>query len=103
VYNTCIDEIRRSARAILVPVPDLPDPASQSDPADKVFRTERLSDALAELGDQDKAIVLLIDADGLSYQEAGEVLGIPPGTVASRLHRTRAALRQSLNDVRGAR
>jgi RNA polymerase sigma-70 factor (ECF subfamily) len=103
VYNTCIDEIRRSARANLVPIPDIPDPVSESDPAEVVFRAEDLSTALRELGDQDRALVLLVDADGLSYREAAEVLDLPLGTVASRLHRTRAALRHSLDDRRGVR
>lgn len=101
VYNTCVDEIRRSARANLVPIPDLPDPESISDPAEIAFRSEELSSALSELGDQERALVLLVDADGLSYQEAARILDLPIGTVASRLHRTRAALRHSLHDLRG--
>jgi RNA polymerase sigma-70 factor (ECF subfamily) len=103
VYNTCIDEMRRSARANLVPIPDIPDPVPGSDPAEVVLRAEDLSTALRELGDQDRALVLLVDADGLSYREAAEVLDLPLGTVASRLHRTRAALRHSLDDQRGVR
>ncbi len=101
VYNTCIDEIRRSSRVNLIPVPDFADPDSDSDPAEIVFRTEEVSAALDELGDQERALVLLVDADGFSYQEAAQVLDLPIGTVASRLHRARATLRRSLHDFRG--
>jgi RNA polymerase sigma-70 factor (ECF subfamily) len=55
-----------------------------------------LSDALAALPDRFRAVVTLVDVDGLSYAEAAEVLGIPEGTVMSRLHRARARMRQRL-------
>lgn len=51
---------------------------------------------LRNLSDSHRAIVTLIDIDGLSYQEAADVLGIPCGTVMSRLHRARTRLRTRL-------
>jgi RNA polymerase sigma-70 factor (ECF subfamily) len=44
------------------------------------------------------AAVLLVDVDGFAYKEAAEVLGIPVGTVMSRLYRGRHALRRRLVD-----
>lgn len=44
------------------------------------------------------AAVLLVDVDGFAYKEAAEVLGIPVGTVMSRLYRGRHALRRRLFD-----
>lgn len=44
------------------------------------------------------AAVLLVDVDGFAYKEAAEVLGIPVGTVMSRLYRGRQALRRRLVD-----
>jgi RNA polymerase sigma-70 factor (ECF subfamily) len=41
-------------------------------------------------------VLLLIAWEGLSYEEVSHALGIPLGTVRSRLHRTRLTLRQSL-------
>lgn len=42
-----------------------------------------------------RAVLSLIGVQGLSYQEAATTLGVPVGTVMSRLHRARAALRES--------
>jgi len=40
--------------------------------------------------------VLLVDAQGFDYRDAAQVLGVPEGTVASRLNRARASLRTAL-------
>lgn len=53
-------------------------------------------DALASLSPNHRAVVALVDLDGLSYQEAADLLGIPIGTVMSRLHRARAKVRTQL-------
>ena len=55
-----------------------------------------VSEALAALPARFRQAVMLVDADGLSYAEAAEVLGVPVGTVMSRLHRARARMRQRL-------
>jgi RNA polymerase sigma-70 factor, ECF subfamily len=56
-----------------------------------------LVDALHSLSAVHREVVLLVDADGLTYAEAAGVLDIPVGTVMSRLHRARRALRQRLD------
>jgi RNA polymerase sigma-70 factor, ECF subfamily len=53
-------------------------------------------DALAALSANHRAVITLVDLDGLSYQEAAEVLGVPVGTVMSRLHRARRKVRAEL-------
>lgn len=55
-----------------------------------------LASALRALPHNHRAVVVLVDIDGLTYQEAADVLGIPPGTVTSRLHRARRRLRKRL-------
>lgn len=52
-----------------------------------------LERALGDLPADQRAAVLLVGLEGLSYQEAADVLGIPIGTVMSRLHRGRERLR----------
>ena len=55
-----------------------------------------LARALAALPVDQRAVVLLIDAEGLDYDAAAGVLGVAPGTIASRLSRARASLRAAL-------
>lgn len=52
--------------------------------------------ALAALPTTFRQVVLLVDVDGLTYAEAAEVLGVPEGTVMSRLHRARKRIRDRL-------
>ncbi len=53
-------------------------------------------EGLDALSDRLRRVVELVDVDGLSYAEAAEVLGVPIGTVMSRLHRARLRLRERL-------
>jgi RNA polymerase sigma-70 factor (ECF subfamily) len=43
-----------------------------------------------------REVVVLVDIGDFSYQDAADILGIPIGTVMSRLHRGRRALKQAL-------
>jgi len=54
--------------------------------------------ALQELPEEFRLAVYFADVEGFSYKEVAEILGIPPGTVMSRLHRGRKLLRESLAD-----
>jgi RNA polymerase sigma-70 factor (ECF subfamily) len=57
-----------------------------------------VKDALAELPEKFRSVVLL-DVEGFSYKEIAEMLGIPIGTVMSRLHRGRKFLQKRLFDL----
>ncbi len=52
--------------------------------------------AFALLGADQKEALLLVGAEGFSYMEAGEITGVPVGTVKSRVNRARAALTKLL-------
>lgn len=52
--------------------------------------------AFGALPDRFRRVIELVDLDGLSYQEAAVTLGLPTGTVMSRLHRGRSRIRASL-------
>lgn len=56
-------------------------------------------DALGELAQPFREVVVLVDLGDLSYQEAADVLEIPIGTVMSRLHRGRRVLKRALADA----
>jgi RNA polymerase sigma-70 factor (ECF subfamily) len=58
-----------------------------------------LEDALRSLSHAHYAVVLLVDLAGLSYAAAAGRLGIPVGTVMSRLHRGRRRMRARLHDI----
>jgi RNA polymerase sigma-70 factor, ECF subfamily len=53
-------------------------------------------EALASLSANHRAVIALVDLDGLTYQEAADLLGVPAGTVMSRLHRARKKVRHEL-------
>ncbi len=57
--------------------------------------------ALAHLPPEQKEIILLVGLEGLTYQEASKVVGIPIGTVMSRLSRARKRLRELTGEETG--
>jgi RNA polymerase sigma-70 factor (ECF subfamily) len=57
------------------------------------LRLQALDQAFQKLSDDHRAVLHLVVVEGLAYQEAAEVLGLPIGTLISRLSRARAALR----------
>ena len=65
--------------------------------ADAEGRKRELAGALAELGDAERDILLLHAWAELTDREIAEALSLPLGTVKSRLHRTRALLRNRLS------
>jgi RNA polymerase sigma factor (sigma-70 family) len=77
--------------------PDIPGHAERV-AADVTARAMRalLAEALAMLPAGDRDVLLLIAWEQLTYQEVSAALGIPVGTVQSRLHRARAKVRQVL-------
>lgn len=79
-----------------------PDPAAADEDTDVAKTAERselrehLSAALAELDHEFRAVVVLKDIENMDYATISQVLDLPLGTVKSRLHRGRMALRERL-------
>ena len=97
-YNACIDELRRRKRAP-VSSEDPVDPTSgRPGPERVVSAAETVRSALADLPVDQRVTVVLVDGEGFDHREAAEILGVAPGTVASRLHRARATLRRILGE-----
>jgi RNA polymerase sigma-70 factor (ECF subfamily) len=114
VMNLCIDAKRRQppgrtvewdeAQALEAPVGtglDAVDPARQqaSGPAGDLERAELreiIRRAIEDLPDDARQTLLLREVDGLSYSEIAKSLGIPKGTVMSRLHHARRQVRTLL-------
>jgi RNA polymerase sigma-70 factor (ECF subfamily) len=99
--NLFLDEARRRARLRFDPVGVLGDARldqagpGATDPVDALLDAD-VEDALAALSPELRSAVVLCDIEGLSYEEIASVLGVPTGTVRSRLHRGRAQLRRAL-------
>jgi RNA polymerase sigma-70 factor, ECF subfamily len=96
-YTTCCEHLRQRRRS---PVPyadaDPPEPSSARDPADEATLHADLAAALRTLNPEARAAVLLVDRDGYDYRTVAGVLGIPQGTLASRLSAAHAVLRRAL-------
>jgi RNA polymerase sigma-70 factor, ECF subfamily len=71
------------------------------DPAEDDELRRRLAQALELLSPPQRAVVVLHDVEGFTHAEIGELLEMPEGTARAHLHHARAALRQTLSDLRG--
>jgi RNA polymerase sigma factor (sigma-70 family) len=69
---------------------------SAEDEALSKFSQSEVHAALAALPMGFRVAIYLVDAEGYSYRDAAEVIGVPIGTVMSRLHRARKRVRQQL-------
>lgn len=100
VYRTCLDRLRARARRQTLAL-DLATEqrSSQPDPADDAIAHLTLAAALARLDPDARAALVLVDAIGFDYSTAAQVLDVPRGTIASRLHGARAFIREVVNGV----
>lgn len=99
--NAFLDDVRRRRRRPVDLVPAVVERAADAggDAAAALDRAKLPADveaALRALPADFRAAVVLCDVVGMDYAEIGEALGIPPGTVRSRIHRGRALLRERL-------
>ena len=94
----CVNQFRRSARRgkhIAI------DEANEDDFGQDAVQEQKLMyqdvlDKLARLPDDQRAVLLLVAVEDLSYADAARVLDIPIGTVMSRLSRAREKLQQEI-------
>jgi RNA polymerase sigma-70 factor, ECF subfamily len=99
--NAFLDDVRRQQRRPTEPLPEDPERVLAGAPsADEALDNARLPDdvqkALRDLPDDYRAAVVLCDVVGFSYEEIAESLGVPIGTVRSRIHRGRSMLKERL-------
>lgn len=109
--NACYDELRRLRRHPVSPLEPVsadeteenedaewmidPD-ASPSEQFDQREQMRTVKDCLGELPDSYRGVVLMIDVEEQDYQTAADILGIPLGTIKSRLMRARLRMRDCL-------
>jgi RNA polymerase sigma factor (sigma-70 family) len=105
--NLFLDMARRRSRLRMEGLPEDTDRLAGDGPSPEQVYSQThldpdLQEALDELAPEFRAAVVLCDVEGLSYEEIGATLGVKLGTVRSRIHRGRQALRASLQRRRSA-
>jgi RNA polymerase sigma-70 factor (ECF subfamily) len=104
VVNVSLDALRRRSRApepLTALVDDdqkweievVDDSADPSAAVESRERRRHVFSALQQLSSEHRAVLVLFDLNGFSYEEIADIVGIPLGTVKSRLNRARLALR----------
>jgi RNA polymerase sigma-70 factor (ECF subfamily) len=105
--NAAMDAQRYRKRRPAQPYPELEDDAwqppagAEADPERSAIAAERsraLAQALAEITDDQRTAIVLYDVEGYDYHEIAELTGVSLGTVKSRIHRGRLAMRGLLDD-----
>jgi RNA polymerase sigma-70 factor, ECF subfamily len=105
--NAAMDTQRARKRRPVQPYPEFEDEAWQppagadADPVAIAMTSERtrvLNAALAGITDDQRVAIVLYDVEGYDYAEIAEMTGVSLGTVKSRIHRGRLALRALLED-----
>ena len=97
MHNIHLNQARQ--RAAMPPAVSLEASGPLAEPARQIDQVAlgELAAALERLPEDQRQVVLLVTLEGFSYQETAKVLGVPIGTVMSRLARGRERLRQTLS------
>ena len=101
VTNVFLDEVRRRRRRPTDALPDDPERVLPTSPAADEVSTQLSTEiqlALAALPEDFRVPVVLCDVADQSYEQIAATLGVPVGTVRSRLHRGRRMLRSMLSE-----
>jgi RNA polymerase sigma-70 factor, ECF subfamily len=113
VTNSCYDELRRRKRQPTTPLDPINSDGEEMDsprwmidniptPEETSETTElekAIQDCLNDLPEDFRAMIILIDIQGLDYQETSQALNSPLGTIKSRLARSRKKMRDCLQGV----
>ena len=105
VTNVFLDEVRRRRRRPADALPEDPERVLPATPgADEASEelSEEIQHALAEIPEDFRVPVVLCDVADQSYEQIATTLGVPVGTVRSRIHRGRRMLRAALTSAGAA-
>lgn len=97
--NAWLDELRSRTRRAHVFLPEEAGEHVGEAPMERHADAMSVAAAMAALPAEQREVVALVLVEGLSYRETSDVLGVPMGTVTSRLARARAALQERLGDA----
>ena len=97
LVRACYREARRGRRRWAIEMEIRPVEGSEPDPALDLADRDQLERGFRRLDPDQRAVLVLHYYLGLSLDEVGYALGVPPGTVRSRLHRATQAMRAALD------
>lgn len=101
LHNLYIDELRRSrSRGRAEEISDMADDLALSMPAEDGTTGIDFARAMASLSAEHRQVLILVGIENKNYRDVAEELGIPIGTVMSRLARGRERLRSALEGER---
>ncbi len=100
VHSLDADGLADEAGSQAQRVPDTRTPAPDRRAEQREMQT-KVADALQRIDEHHRVIMVLRDIEGLDYHEIADVLEIPVGTVKSRVHRARSAMRIELDRSMG--
>lgn len=98
VYRQFVTEHRRARRWQRVLELFGAEPAEPAPSPERIHEGRATLAAFARLSPDQRALLLLVSVEGFSYREAADMLGLPIGTVMSRLSRARERLRALSDD-----
>src|SRR5271154_2153789 len=94
LQNQNFNYARRSVReGVPVPLEDVAPALTAPSNVEASLELRDLERAIARLPEEQRQVILLVGLEGMGYDEAAKILGIPVGTVRSRLSRGRDSLR----------
>ncbi|MCU1678406.1 MAG: putative polymerase ECF-subfamily sigma factor [Frankiales bacterium] len=99
VVNACLDRLRRRQARAQVPLRDDGDVPQRRDAVAESETAIVVHNGLAQLADDQRVALVLVDIQGHSIEEAAAILDVPTGTVKSRCSRGRARLAVVLSDL----
>lgn len=104
--NICKDYLKSSQRKIIKnssPIEDNCNLISQKDDTENIFeikqRRIRVSNAILSLKPKFREVIVMYEIDGMSYEEIGQKLNCPTGTIKSRIFKARQELSEILKDL----
>ena len=98
LIRTCRREARNARLRRVTEIHELPvETAPAADELPQLFDRDELERGFRRLGIDERAIVVLHHIEGFSLAEIAEILGVPTGTVKSRLHRSLQTMRATLD------
>ena len=101
MHHLFVDQTRKTKRRAEVVMLTLEDSEALSSPAEQAesMASREIMDALQAISPDRRAALLMVGIEGFSYAEAANMLGVPAGTLMSRIARGREELRGLLDDV----